>query len=247
MIRFSTLKHMGRSPAHYKQALETPFSPTPAMLLGTIVHGLVLGHRCDELVIYDGDRRGKAWADFKAAYEGCEIVTAAEVERAKPIADAVLRDPVAAPFLLGQHERTLHWERAGMSCRGTPDVIGADHIADLKTTNDARPWAFQRQALKMAYHAQLEWYHHAAAENGLHLHECVLVAVETSAPYAVTVLRLTDRALDAGRRMNSAWLQQLRVCEESGEWPGYAQRVLELDVPDDDELILTIDGEEIAT
>jgi hypothetical protein len=37
-LHFSTLKHMARSPAHYREACVAPFEPTPVMRLGTLVH-----------------------------------------------------------------------------------------------------------------------------------------------------------------------------------------------------------------
>ena len=38
--------------------------------------------------------------------------------------------------------------------------------------------------------------------------------------------------------MIHSWMETLRQCEESGHWPGYAQSVVDWDVPgDEDELI----------
>ena len=49
------------------------------------------------------------------------------------------------------------------------------------------------------------------------------MAVETSPPYPVTVLRLTDRALAAGEKLIYAWMERLHVWEKSGEFPAYSQ------------------------
>lgn len=40
-VRFSQLKWMSRSPAHYRYYLEQPFEPTKAMRLGTAVDALL--------------------------------------------------------------------------------------------------------------------------------------------------------------------------------------------------------------
>lgn len=233
-IRYSHLRAIGRSPAHYRHACEGQREQTPAMRLGTIVHGLVLGG--GQTVVYDGERRGKAWADFAAAHEGRDIVTATEVARAVPIADAVAADPVAGPLLRApgaRREETLSWSMEGLACQGTPDSFDPTTgiLLDLKTCSDASPRAFSRHAWSYSYHAQLAWYAHALTLAGHTVRECLLVAVETSAPYGVTVHRLSPRLLEEGHRQWRAWWEQLRVCIAADQWPGYAETVCELDVP----------------
>ena len=59
-----------------------------------------------------------------------------------------------------------------------------------------------------------------------------IVAVEPVAPYAVTVLRFTARALEQGRATYRAWLERLLVCRGVFDsFPPYAQSIVELDVP----------------
>ena len=233
-IRYSHLRAIARSPMHYRAAVEAPREQTPAMRMGTIVHGLVLGG--GTTVVYDGERRGKAWADFAAAHEGREIVTAAEVARAVPIVDAVMDDPVAGPLLRAdgaRREETMAWSMDGLPCQGTPDswdpAMGI--LLDLKTCSDASPRKFSAHAWSYGYHAQLAWYAHALTLAGHTVRECLLVAVETSAPHGVTVHRLSPRALEEGTRAWRAWWEQLRICITADQWPGYAESICTLDVP----------------
>jgi hypothetical protein len=60
--------------------------------------------------------------------------------------------------------------------------------------------------------------------------KALIVAVETVPPYNVTVLELTDRALDVGYRTACGWLEQYKVCAASGEWPGYVQGPVTFDI-----------------
>lgn len=233
-IRYSHLRAIGRSPAHYRHACTGQREATPAMRTGTLVHGLVLGG--GQTVVYDGERRGRAWSDFAAAHEGREIVTAAEVARAVPIADAVTADPVAGPLLRAEEarrEERLSWSMEGLACQGTPDYFNpaTGVLLDLKTCSDASPRAFGRHAWSYSYHAQLAWYAHALTLAGHTVRECLLVAVETSAPYGVSVHRLSPRLLEEGHRQWRAWWEQLRVCIAADQWPGYAEAVCELDMP----------------
>jgi len=252
-LRFSHLKQMAKSPAHYRAAVDQVASyDSPAMRLGRLVHSLVLGDQDGRAtVVYDGERRGKAWQEFQAEHDGAEIVTRAEHDRAAPIAWAVMRDPAAATYLGAGGPRVIRegrilWTLDGRACSSTPDLIDLDagRIIDLKTTQTAEPGRFSRLALAAHYHAQLAFYRRAVeAAHGVRARECVLVAVETSAPHPVTVLRLTDRALDEGDKLCRAWLERLAVCEAAGAWPGYTQAVLDLDC--DGGFTLSIDGEEV--
>ena len=70
-INFSTLKHMARSPMHYRYALEHPPAETPAMLLGRATHTAVFEPDRFQLdyAVWPGDRRGNAYLQFA---EGCQ-------------------------------------------------------------------------------------------------------------------------------------------------------------------------------
>jgi hypothetical protein len=246
-VRFSELKLIAVSAAHYAEAVSTPRSErpsTPAQLFGTSVHAMTLG---GDLVVYPGERRGNAWKDFATAHKGRPIITSKEAARAEPVSEAVRRDPVAAPLLEGAHEVELEWELCGRRCAGRIDVLGASHIADLKTASTAHPDRLRWQARKLGYIAQLAWYAEGARQNGCDpINGSHLIAVEMKPPSPVTCMRLTERALDEGMRTVRLWLERLRVCEDSGAWPGYAQTVLDLDVPDDDVDLVWGDEEDAA-
>lgn len=236
-VRFSQLKAMSRSPQHYAHGITTERTDSPAMRLGRLVHSLILGPVASDAPIraYEGERRGKAWQAFQEQMPGADIVTGAEYAKGEAIASAVLSDPVASQFVRGETEKAIAWEHCGRACSSRLDVLGRHaagaFVADLKTTTDASVVGFQRQAWKMAYAAQLAFYSDAAAHIGVECVDAYLVAVETSAPYAVTVHRLTKRALDEGRRTYRAWFERLLVCESSRDWPGYALSACEMDVP----------------
>lgn len=249
-VRWSHLRHMARSPAHYRHNLLTPFEPTPAMVMGSLVHELVLKGGRDKFCVYEGDRRaGKEWEAFKAeTLPGNVIVKRSEMDEAGAIAAAVLRHPAAWDAIdSGQREVGLSWTIAGRACHGTPDVLGLS-LADLKVTNDASPDRFTWHARKMGWLGQLAWYYEAARQTQPILPNRVsIVAVESSAPYVVTVFDLTDEALLLGEKTWRLYFERLRACEESDYWPGYVEGVARLDVPEsEEELILTIDGEEIS-
>ena len=238
-LHFSDLKNMAKSPAHLRYGVEAGWKPNRHMTIGTIAHAILLG---GDLVVYEGRRQGKKWEEFEAAHDDQTIVTRTEYDQADAMAASVLRHPIAARLLYGDHERPWTATMYGRKCAGRIDVAGPD-TAELKTTNDAEPGRFQRQCLRMAYHAQLAWYQDARRALGEDPGEAYIVGVESKAPYPVTVFHLTERALLEGRKLTRLWIERLAACEAADEWPGYVQSVVELDIVEDAGLV--IDGEEV--
>lgn len=257
MLRFSALKHIARSPLHYQHALTTTFEPTPAMRLGTAVHQIVLGGASQEPtkpkpVVYEGQRRGNAWKEFQAANPGVEIITIAEFEReleaieaeraqAQRIADAVLGDERVQRILDGAVcEQTIVTKLRGRPFRGTPDIRKPRAIWDLKTTTDARLEAFKWQARKMHYSVQTVVYGDLARAAELADPDTYgLIAVETKAPFPVTVFQLTPQLVDVSRRTYIGWMETLANCEASGRFPGYSDAIESLDAVESVELDFT--------
>ena len=234
-VRFSTLKQFARSPAHYYHAVQSGYDETASMRLGSGVHAMLLGQ---PVVKYSGKtRNGKEWEAFKANFPGQTILNSREWSEAEQIVSSILRDPLAKRVLTDGEtviEQRIDWTWQGRAFRSTPDVRTADRVVDLKTCRCAEPDRFARSAIWMSYHAQLALYLDAVRESGLGTpREAFVVAVESSPPYPVTVLRLTERALDQGRRLCRLWFERLLQCEAANEWPGYVQSIAELDVPDE--------------
>lgn len=251
-VRFSSLKHMSKSPAHYRHALISGVKETKAMRVGTLVHAETFDQ--DGPVIYEGERRGNAWKAFKEENTGVEIVTRSEADKAADVTcalrEAILSHPTASGLLSGRIEERIFWSIGGRACQGTPDVLGTDgvdaFITDLKTTADANPAKFPWFAQRMGYVAQLAWYMDGVRAAGLgNPTRGFIVAVESKAPYVVSCFELTPEAIDMGRRQYRIWFEQLLVCEASNSWPGYCSAIVPLNAPDED-LDLLIDGESIA-
>lgn len=244
-VHFSTLKRIGDSGAQYLEALRGDSKSTPAQVLGTAVHSMVLGSRPGEsLVRYSGRRAGEEWEAFDASHLGATILNDAEWAKAEAVAGAVLRDPVARDYMAGaRFEVPLSWDDNGVACSTSGiDIVTAHRIGDLKTARTTHVETFQRQAFGLAYHAQLSWYRRGALANGIDVsHGVFVVAVETCPPYEVVVHDLADDILDIGERTVALWLERYRSYRDSHQWPGRAQSAVVWAAPswahgnDDDE------------
>lgn len=235
LVRFSELKHIARSPAHYRSAVLNGSGESSARKFGTLCHTLILGG--ERFATFEGERRGKRWASFKEQQSADTlIVTGKELTRAMEVARRVWAHPIAGPLVKGRTEVELRWETLGRACGGRLDIIGDTFIADLKMTASAEPDWFSRNGTRLAYHAQLAWYKEGALANGLRVDDVFLIAVEPKEPYAITPMRMHLHALGKGDQLCRLWLEQLLVCEAANEWPEYTQSIATFDVPDELEL-----------
>lgn len=246
-VRFSNLKHIARSALHYWDAVQLDREDTMAMRLGRGAHAMVLGM---PVILWTGKtRNGKEWERFKAEHADKEILNRSEWARAEGIANAIRKHRLAAPLLFDGTvlEEIIEWEFLGRKCTSRPDSRRLDGriVTDLKTTRNADPAWFKRDAMLRAYDAQLSFYDLASAyKTGRDADELYATAVESKRPYACTVLRLTDEARERGRKLCRLWFEQLLNCEAANHWPAYVDHIVDLDVlADDGELQLTIDGE----
>jgi hypothetical protein len=82
----SKIIHMRRSPMKYKDSLDNPAPPSPAMILGTATHRLILEpDLVGEFAIWGVEenqkiRNGRVWNEFREANEGRFIVTRNECD-----------------------------------------------------------------------------------------------------------------------------------------------------------------------
>jgi len=232
--RFSTLKYMAQSPAHYQHARRSPFVETLSMRLGSGGHAILFDQ---PYVVWQGkDRKAKGYTDFAKEHAGSLILTKSEEVKARAMAASIRSHPSASRLLLSGAvlEKRIDWEWQGRKFRSTPDAAGTSHLVDLKCLRSADPDKIVWQSRSMFYNAQAAMYRRAlAAFDGRTIKDCYLCVVENKPPYPVTVMRFTETALEAGDRSCAEWMERLAICEARNEWPGYvgAGEIVDLDVP----------------
>lgn len=248
-VRFSNLKLMGRSAAHYAHNLATPFHQTSAMLVGSAIDALFFGTQ--KVVCYEKarDARQAAWRDFRDEHANDIILARSEYIPAVRAVEALLASSDACRLLTGERQQRINWTMNGRACSGTPDVFSqTGFVTDLKKTRCGDPDKFRWDAKRLAYHAQLSFYRNGLLECGKLTGDpdCYIVTVETDQPNLVTCFELTKPTLELGERIWRLWFERLLVCEASESFPGYAQSVVPLELEDSFGTVsLVIDGEEI--
>jgi exodeoxyribonuclease VIII len=238
---FSTLKHGLRSAAHMRAALDHEFRPNAGMLLGSMVDCLIFtpaDFHSRFTVVENLDRRTK---EGKALVAHAEAQNKAIVDidthrQACNIRQAIQACRTAQKLLSGKaYQRALVWtdQATGVRCKALLDsVIPGLCVCDLKTTAHGAGWReFQRTVAGFHYHMQAAFYvdgWQACAGEAL---PYTFIVAEAAAPHGVAVYRLDDAAIECGRRLYQHCLRMWAECRTSGQWPGYADELVTLELP----------------
>lgn len=232
-VNWSTLKNLRESALHYRYRVENPIDTTAPMALGRVTHTLVFEPEKfdDEYVIWtEGDRRGKAWAEFKEANAGRLIFKPTEIDIAVQIADAVRRNPLVQPYLVdGLFEQPISWTDSdtGLLCKGKPDWLQPPRrvLADLKTGKSIDERRFGAQAARLGYHLQCAMYGMGVeAALGWKPEKTIIIAVESDPPHDVAIFEIDRETLMLAEVEVKELLMQLKACRTADSWSGrYAE------------------------
>jgi hypothetical protein len=211
--------------------------------IGTIVHAILLeGDRSRIVVIDAEDFRTKAAKEARdlAHVQGKLPILAARMDDVEAMVTAA-RAQIAASeipdaFTGGHAERTMIWTDVdGVTWRSRPDWISEDGllIVDLKTTGNAEPGAWSRGPL-LGFEFDLQAVlalRGAAVLLGPASRSFVFAVLETTPPYALSLVGLAPQFVDFAERKLAKASALWTACLDSGEWPGYPTRVVWADPP----------------
>lgn len=168
------------------------------------------------------------------------------VDQIMGLRKSVLADPIAGPaFATGtgrEFEQTIicRDRKTGVYLKCRPDVRAADWswVADLKTTTNANPRALKAKAFDDGWAQRAEWYMDVIeGATGIRPAEFFFIVPEVKPPHIVTVCRfkpeLGDKpaALQWASMMNRKAIDVFAECVATNRWPGYTDRVVDLEYP----------------
>ncbi len=141
----------------------------------------------------------------------------------------------AKAFRDGVAERTLVWhdEATGELCRARMDYYREDlgMIFDLKSCRDARYDPFQRDIPKYGYHISAAMYLEGARACGLKATGFAWLAIEKEPPYAIGLYMASAEMLIEGYERFREYLDLFHACQETDNWPAYAEAFLTIELP----------------
>ena len=239
----SRLLAMRRSPMYYKWALDNPQPPTPAMILGTATHRMILEpDRVNDFAVWgekeeEKVRRGKVWDEFHAAHADRMIITVAERDAMVGMTVGARKNLPIMKYasMKGKCEVSMFWKdkTSGRLYKGRVDKILNEGriIFDLKTTRDCRPYKFGAQSYQLGYHIKMAMYwsgYMAITGKEPHMR---LGAIESKAPHESAVYRVTKDVIVQGLEEWQELERTLTECEKNDDWPPAEQEETDLLLP----------------
>jgi hypothetical protein len=244
----TTLKTLWRmSAAHAKAQLDGLLDDDdkPELVAGIGTHVAVLQQaRFDSEYVIGPDvdlrtKAGKAeWEAAEQANPGKIVLRAAVGESVLAMRQSLWACPEARALLLNATdvELSVFWidPATGLKCKARADIVcrGLRAMPDLKTATCCKPEKFQFHAWDFGYHIQLSHYWSGLAANDIVIEDAPIIAVEKKCPHPVSVFAPSDDWMLCGQMMRDDALATLKQCKETGVWPGYANGMTRLEVPD---------------
>ena len=229
-------------PAKFRYAQDHPAAPSATFDLGHAVHTAILGEGGQFVDTgFDAWTTKAAKEARDAARENGDIpLKSSEYRQVVAMRDAVLSHPLGEIlFAAGQPELSIyhHDEQTGTRLRARPDWMPtADRpiIVDLKTTNSADPTEFVRKSVPAyGYHQQDPWYRDAVRAAGVGDDaQFIFCLAEKTPPFLCSVVELPAEAVAVGRALNRAAVDLYAQCVAEDTWPGYAELIHRLDIPE---------------
>lgn len=230
------LSAMNKSPAHCYALHLAPdrpqFTPTAAMLGGTLAHTVILEpHRLElEYVVKPADidyrtKDGKAWRDAQAlTIVDADAVDLAKRQRAALHSVTSLRDLLT----FGDPEASIFWEDAttGLRCRARPDWLSwhdkrTATCLDIKTISDLTPDVVQKAIASYGYHRQAAHYRNGLRACGIDVREFVFGFVSSTYPVLAAAFVLDDETLQQGSDEVAELLARFADCQKLNVWPAF--------------------------
>lgn len=168
---------------------------------------------------------------------GAETITADNDARVKGMAKVIEEHPRAKSLFegRGEFEATIIFEDpdTGVLVRVRPDrlVERAGMYVALKTTRDATPEAFAKDAENRGYFRSFALYRRAFRAIGWPYSTTAVLAVESEPPYDAVPYLIDEADIDGAEAEVTRLLRRFKDCEAEGRWPGVATEFLTLRRP----------------
>jgi hypothetical protein len=222
-INASSIKRGRESMLQMHAAMQGDYSkPSPSMVLGSLTHLMVLEpeRAQQEIVVFDGLKRGKAWDEFCLQHDPDCVVKPDELDMLCRMRDCVWVNPDAAWLITNsRHEVSELWSSAQYgNAKARFDMLGDGWFADLKTTTSLDPGAFGRQFFNLGYDLQYGWYSIPAGTD-----TAITIALRNKPAYDCVVYDTPREIVTKGREQAIDIAIRYRQACAAKSWAGVSE------------------------
>ncbi len=235
-VNHGTLYRMHPTPAHCYAHItrnrEEPEEETPAMILGSLIHQVILEPTKPllRIAVKPADmkfstKEGKQWrAEREAA--GMVIVPESDWKSLGGVIRAATENSFIRDTMHGAQTEVSLFAKIGdgLMRKARVDIVPAGNfLADIKTLDDASKEAFKKYLADRGYARQAAWYRRIWNHlfPGDRRDKFVFFAMEKDPPYATAIYQVSEEVLDRADDANEAMFAEFERCVNTGEWPAY--------------------------
>lgn len=168
---------------------------------------------------------------------GIEVLSQDDYDAVLGMREAILTHPRARSLFQGRglFEATIVFddEATSVRCKTRPDrlIERAGMLVDVKTTFNAAQYAFPGQAEKLGYFRKLAMYRRALLAIDWPHKDTAVLAIESAPPHDLVCYLVDHEALNTADQEIDRLLRLFRECQDTGNWPGYAEEFCTLQRP----------------
>jgi len=230
------------SPRHYWQQYinpkRGPAHKTDALRVGDAIHSAILqpdlfaSNFAAKPVCDKRTTEGKAvYAEFLRTKGNRIELSALEYEWCVRIRDSVYAHKIARGLLKGgkaEHSFFTKEAETGELVKCRPDYLhdAGDLIVDIKSTTDAHPDTFSKDATNYMYDLAVPWYFDIVrAVTGTPPRHWVWIVIEKEEPYAVGIYYAQKHDIIRARDTCRRYLMEIARQRKLGTWEDYGSEV----------------------
>ena len=241
----SDFKNALRSPRHYAMGKSEISDSTASMNLGTMVHTMVLEPNTfkekyfvfkkemfpfpDRSPLLKENKEAKEQAEARVIAKGGMIVTEDLFDQAVGMATSIMANPQAYQMFKDcpMREQSIYVKLriAGVErkIRIRPDAYGPNFYISLKTTKDASPNGFEKEAHNYMYALSEALYYDILTQVVKSITQGYIVAVESAKPYNCAIYDILQfpEFLEYGRFLYKRAVKIIADTQSTGHRQGY--------------------------
>ena len=213
----------------YHATADLPDKKSTALDIGTAVHSWTLE---GVLPIKGTEKRvGKAWQDAvaEAKEQNTVALNHADYEKVEHCVAALHKNPHIKMLLEHKKrvcEASVFAKHEGLCLKARPDLYIQSQgiIADIKTTQSANPYDFERITLdRFGYTIQAAFYVKTLTLAKLPVKRFLFINVEKEPPFATSIVEVGEKLIEYGTEVVNRTLAEIQVAEKTQDystgWP----------------------------